>query len=169
MTGHIRKSIAICLLLIAAAGCQQRPTTVSGTITLDGRPLSVPSDARGTVVFQPDGGRGTMATGLLDPVGHFDLATGSSREVAPGKYYVTVSVAQLTTKNEQEEQGTRLITPAKYVSASESGLAAEVQPGENELHFDLNSTADETSVEAAKSTSKTPSPEEPPTSGSPES
>src|SRR5215213_4237677 len=40
------------LLLTAIEGCQEEPTTVSGAITIDGRPLTVPADARGTVVFQ---------------------------------------------------------------------------------------------------------------------
>jgi hypothetical protein len=129
-------------LLLVVGGCQQRLTTASGTVTLDGRPLAVPSDARGTVVFQPDGGRGTMAVGLLDSAGHFDLATGSSKEVAPGRYYVTVSVVQLLPNSGETEQGTQIITPAKYASASESGLQADVMPGTNQFSFDLVSSAD---------------------------
>jgi hypothetical protein len=128
--------------LTAAAGCQQRPTTVSGTVTLDGRPLNVASDARGTVVFQPNGGLGTVATGLIDTRGHFDLATGSSKEIAPGDYYVTVSVAKLLPKSDQGEQGSLLVTPAKYSSARDSGLVAKVQPGENHLKFELSSSED---------------------------
>jgi hypothetical protein len=167
MTSLIRKSVAICLVLIVAAGCQQRLTTVSGTVTLDGQPLAVPSDARGTVIFQPDGGRGTIATGLLDPTGHFELATGSSREVAPGKYYITISVAQLLAKTDLEEQGTRLLTPAKYASGSDSGLAADVKPGENKLSFDLNSTeTDSTHESANRASDATHAADEPPTSSS---
>src|SRR5215212_9559572 len=105
------KLAGVFLLLIVTDGCQQQPTTVSGSITIDGGPLIVPADARGTIVFQPDGGHGTMATGLLDSTGHFKLATGSSSEVAQGKYYVTVSVAQLLPKVENEQQGANLITP----------------------------------------------------------
>jgi hypothetical protein len=147
------KVLVFCLLAQIAGGCQQPLTTVSGSITLDGRPLIIPSDARGTVVFQPDGGRGTMATGLLDAGGHFDLATGSSREVPPGKYYVTVSVAQLLEKSDQEEQRTRLITPVKYASGGDSGLAAEVKPGENKLNFNLSSAADEPAAGAGNAES----------------
>jgi hypothetical protein len=167
MTSLIWKSLAICVASILSAGCQQRPTTVSGTVTLDGRQLTIPSDARGTVVFQPNGGRGTMATGLLDPTGHFELATGSSREVAPGKYYVTISVAQLLAKTDQEEQGTRLITPVKYASGSESGLAADVKPGENKLNFYLNSAEDDSTHESAnRASDATHAADEPPTSSS---
>ena len=125
--------------VVALSGCQRQPTTVSGAVTVDGRPLSVSKESRGTVVFQPDGGRGTMAIGLLDSAGQFSLATGSSPEVAEGKYYVTVSVTQLLPKKENEEQGAKLITPARYASANESGLSAEVKPGENHIRLDLSS------------------------------
>src|SRR3954471_21512277 len=108
------------LLLVTFGGCQERPTPVAGAVTLDGRPLIVPADARGTVVFQPDGGHGTMATGLLDSTGHVKLSTGPSPEVAQGKYYVTVSVAQLLPKVENEERSAKLITPARYASPQES-------------------------------------------------
>jgi hypothetical protein len=137
------KLTASILLLVVIGGCQERPTTVSGTVTLDGRPLTVPADARGTVVIQPDGGHGTMATGLLDSTGHFNLATGSSPEVARGKYFVTVSVAQLLPKAENGEQGAKLITPEKYASPRESGLEIDVKPGENQVTFDLVSSNDE--------------------------
>jgi hypothetical protein len=168
--GLAPRFVGICLLLLVAEGCQQRPTTVSGTITLDGRPLAVASDARGTVVFQPDGGRGTMAVGLLDSTGHFRLATGSSKEVAPGKYYVSVSVAHLLPKSEREEQGAELVTPAKYASPGESGLEANVVPGQNQFSFDLSSSADEVNSDASGPTSdKADSSGDPPASNQPES
>lgn len=145
-----QRLFATCLLLLAVEGCQQRPTTVSGTITLDGKPLTIASDARGTVVFNPDGGHGTVATGLLDTSGHFDLATGSSKVIAPGAYYVTVSVAQLLPKSDQGEQGSHLVTPAKYASARDSGLEATVTLGENQLTFDLRSDAGDASSPPAE-------------------
>ena len=129
----------VSLLLLVVEGCQQRPTTVSGTVTLDGKPLTISPDTRGTIVFNPDGGRGTVATGLLDTTGHFDLATGSSNVIAPGAYHVTVSVARLLPNPDQGEQGSQLVTPSKYASARESGLAATVAPGKNLLSFNLQS------------------------------
>ena len=142
------------LLLLVVAGCRERPTTVSGTVTLDGQPLTIGPDARGTVVFNPDGGRGTVATGLLDAAGNFKLATGSSNVIAPGAYYVTVAVAQLLPSSDQEERGSQLVTPAKYASASESGLAATVSPGENHVRFDLRSDAGEGSAPAGGTTAE---------------
>jgi len=148
------KFAASFLLLVAIGGCQERPTTVSGAVTLDGKPLTVPADARGTVVLQPGGGRGTMATGLLDSTGHFNLATGSSPEVARGKYFVTVSVAQLLPKTENEAQGAKLITPEKYASPRGSGLEIDVKPGENQVTFDLVSNTDEGNSSSSGSSSE---------------
>jgi hypothetical protein len=145
------QSAAIYLLLVGVEGCEERPTTVSGTILLDGRPMSVASNARGTVVFQPANGQGTLATGLIDSAGHFNLATGGSIEVPPGKYQVAVSVVQLLPKVADAEQGTELVTPAKYAAAHESGLEAEVAPGENRLNFNLVSGASEQDSSLAES------------------
>jgi hypothetical protein len=133
--------------MLVFEGCAPGPTTVSGTITLDHRTISVPAAAQGTIIFQPDGGRGTISTGLLDSTGNFQLATGSSMEVAPGKYSVTVAVSELAPKSDDEEQGTQLITPAKYASARNSDLKADVKPGANRIDFDLTSgAADETAT-----------------------
>ena len=140
------------VLLVVIGGCQDHASTVFGVITIDGRPFTIPADARGTVVFQPDGGHGTMATALLDATGHFNLATGSSPEVAQGKYYVTVSVAQLLPKVENEEQGAKLITPAKYSSPRDSGLVIDVKPGVNQVTLDLLSGTDEGKANAPDST-----------------
>src|SRR5262245_59216763 len=137
--------ITICVMCVTAIGCQEQPTTVTGKVTLDGKPLAIGSDARGTVIFQPAGGQGSMATGLLDPTGHFQLATGASTEIAPGKYQVAVSVARLLPPSEQAEQGAERVTPARYASTSDSGLAAEVAPGENRVSFDLVSSTDDES------------------------
>ena|SRR5437868_3156597 len=147
-------SFATCLLLVVAEGCQQAPTMVSGNVTLDGEPFTIAPDARGTVIFQPVGGQGTTLTGLLDPTGHFKLANGSSPDVAPGKYQVAVSVFQLLPKTEQAEQAAKRITPAKYAMANESGLDADVAPGENQFSFNLVTSADH---ESSSSPSPTPS------------
>ncbi len=139
--------VPACLVFVAFAACQERPTTVSGTITLDGRPLAVGSDARGTVTFHPANDQGTMSIGLIDTTGHYNLATGGSRIVAPGKYDVSVSVVRLLPKVEDVEQGTELVTPAKYVTAHSSGLQADVTPAtENRLSFNLVSNADDEEV-----------------------
>jgi len=143
------RAIAICLALIACTGCRERPTTVSGSVTLDGQPLSIGNDARGTVVFHPVGGQGTTSTAVLDSSGHFRLATGASSVIAPGKYQVAVSVVRLLPKSENAEQGAERITPPKFATAAESGIKANVTPGENNLHFDLESPPHDDATETA--------------------
>lgn len=128
-------------LMVLVEGCRERATTVAGSITVDGQPYKLPADARGTIVFQPEGGRGTLATGLLDSNGQFKLAIGASSEVPPGKYHVTVSISKLLPPAEGQERAAELITPPRYASAQQSNLEATVQPGENVLSFNLDSHA----------------------------
>jgi hypothetical protein len=130
-------------LLVVFAGCQQSPATVSGTATLDGKPIAIKSGERGTVVFQPVSGQGSTATGLLDSTGHFKLATGGSSSIAPGKYQVAISMVRMAPSAEGAEPGATQVTPAKYSSPSTSGLDAEVLPTANEFTFDLKSVAEE--------------------------
>jgi hypothetical protein len=144
-------------VLVLAAGCQQRRATVDGAVTVDGKPLSIASDARGTVVFHPSGGEGTTLTGLLDAGGKFRLATGASSEIAPGKYQVAVSIVRLLPKSDEAEQGAERITPVHYASPEESGLEANVVAGENHLRFNLESeAANEEANETESASSPTP-------------
>lgn len=136
--GRMLPSLAVGFVLLLS-GCRETPTSVAGTVTLDGKPLVVASDARGTVVFQAIGGQGTVATGLLDPAGHFELAVGSSNEIPPGKYQVAVTVSELLPKSDNAEQRAKFVTPAKYGSVQQSGLRAEVHSGENQFVFALTS------------------------------
>jgi hypothetical protein len=138
MSNRVRMLLGIAVLIVMA-GCQPKPGTVAGVVTLDGKPISLTSDSRGTVVFQPTGGKGTMATGLLDPAGRFELGTGAMHEVAPGKYQVAISIVELLPATDHAEQAGKRVTPAKYASAIDSGLQAEVVPGLNEFKFDLDS------------------------------
>jgi hypothetical protein len=151
--------IVACLLLPITEGCRERPTTVAGVVTLDGKPLTISRDTRGTVIFEPDGGRGTMATGLLDPSGHFNLSVGSSFVVSPGKYQVAISVSRELPKSDQgEAQAAEFIVPRRYASTRESGLQAEVVPGENKLQFDVTSGPEDpssNSIERPKDPSAT--------------
>ncbi len=131
--------IGICLLVMFV-GCRPRLTTVSGTVTLDSKPLAISRDTQGTIIFEPDGGQGTVATGLLDSSGHFNLGVGGSFEIPTGKYFVAISISRLLPKTDQgENQDAEFIVPRKYASTTESGLRAEVLRGENNFTFDLKS------------------------------
>jgi hypothetical protein len=160
----VKRLLPLFALLILIGGCQQRRTTVDGTVTIDGKPVSIATDARGTVVFHPIGGQGTMLTGLLDPSGHYRLATGASSNVAPGKYRVSVSIVELLPKSDQSAQAAQRITPAKYASPNDSGLGAEVVPGENRVDFDLSSAEEENPAETDNEAPSPAAGDVPPTS-----
>jgi hypothetical protein len=128
---------------ITCVGCRQRLTSVAGTVTLDGKPLAIQAPAEGKVTFRRTDGHGAIATGELDSEGHFELATGSSFDVAPGDYDVAVTVAESLPSDGSSEPSGRLMIPVKYGSAIESGLHAHVEPGENRVTFALESWSDE--------------------------
>ncbi len=135
--------IGCCLFSALTFGCRQAPTTVSGGVTLGGKPLSLQSAQRGKVIFQRADGNGALAAGTLDSSGHFRLATGSSFEVAPGEYKVAISVSEPLPAKENAEASAKLITPVKYSSTTDSGLSATVRSGENVFTFDMAVETDE--------------------------
>jgi hypothetical protein len=81
-------------MVLAATGCGggRKPVAVSGTITLDGKPL-----AGATVTFSPVEGHGRSAGGLTDDSGEFDLTTFNSGDGAlPGDYKVIVDLKDMS-------------------------------------------------------------------------
>ena len=149
LTARTGRLSAFCVLVLGSSGCQQKPATVSGSVTLDGKPLAIASDSRGTIVFQPMSGQGSTASGLLDSSGHFRLATGASPDIAPGKYQVAISVVQLLPKSEGAEQGARALRRQSTALSGTSGFEADVLPAANEFKFDMSSNADQ-AVEATE-------------------
>ena len=116
---------------------------VSGTITLDGQPVS---DVM--VVFSPgDTTGGGICTGITDASGRYELKDGQQRVGAPaGKYDVTCSKfvmpdGSLFTSDgsiSPMEAGAEEMIPPKYSSA-ETELTATVSPGGGTINFDLTS------------------------------
>ena len=82
--------VGLTVLLAAAAGCDGRraPVPVSGTVTLDGRPVE-----GATVTFHliGDDKEGRLAIGQTDKTGTFQLKTGNENGVRPGKYKVVIA------------------------------------------------------------------------------
>ena len=83
------------LIISMAAGCGGSPNdmpelgTVSGTLTLDGKPIS-----GATISFYPLGG-GRSAAGLSDEQGNYSLQYNSSTTGAPvGEHEVTITTYQ---------------------------------------------------------------------------
>jgi len=92
LAGRIHCSIqlvGLAVLLAASTGCDARrtPAPVSGTITLDGRPVE-----GATVTFHllDNEKDGSVVTGQTDKAGTFHLKTGNEDGAVPGEYKVVV-------------------------------------------------------------------------------
>jgi hypothetical protein len=104
------------------ASCAPGYSTVSGRVTLDGKPL------RGAMVgFYPETGRGSFGT--TDAAGRYELMyTTKKVGVPPGQCVVRITTGDANTPEK---------LPARYHEDSE--LTAEVKPGDNVFDFDLKS------------------------------
>ncbi len=130
--------IGLALLVAAVAGCGRR-AEVSGTVTLDGVPLT-----SGVVTFTPRDA-GASAYAAIDADGRYIAQTGASVGLAPGDYVVTVA-ANLPageggpTGPGPYSDGIRpLSTPQRYADRSQSPLRALLKSGTQELRLELSS------------------------------
>jgi hypothetical protein len=132
------RSALLGLTCLLCLGCGSNMASVSGAVTLDGKPLAGNERLRGTVQFMPEDGHGTTAVGYLDENGHYVLSSGSRAGVLPGKYLVTVSATEIIPpKIPGEAPGGRLVTPSRYADVKNSGFTAEVVHGRNTFDYDL--------------------------------
>ena len=137
----------IAVLCLFLAGCGST-SSVSGTVTLDGKPL-----ADATVQFVPDGA-GKDATGQTDKNGYFSMSTFNPGDgVVAGKYKVVISpplgeVDKTVHANSgdamnappkapaKKAAGTKF--PEKYTRPDQTPLTQEV-PTKGSLKFELKS------------------------------
>lgn len=128
------------LALSTLAGCGDGLATVSGTVTLNGNPIAGGPQMAGMVNFYPESGSGVSAVGMIDESGEYELKSGARNGVAPGAYLVAISVSRITIPtNPDDMPQPTLITPKRYASVTESGLRADVKPGDNTFDFAINS------------------------------
>jgi hypothetical protein len=121
-------------------GCGSDLASVSGAVTLDGKPLTCNDRTCGTIQFSPEGGHGTTASGALDENGKYQLSSGSRLGVLPGKYLVSVWAQEIIpNKIPGGAPGGRLVTPEKYADIKKSGFTAEVVRGRNTFDYALSS------------------------------
>ncbi|UUO05182.1 Ig-like domain-containing protein [Blastopirellula sp. J2-11] len=143
-----RLAAALSVILLSLPGCsapsdQPDLGQVSGTITLDGNPLSGI-----VVVFQPDNGR--PAHGRTDAEGKYELTyirntrgtkIGHNRvEIAPSEEADEPDDAEPDAESPQVKRRGKAgkpKIPTRYNTQSE--LEADVQPGANTFDFDLSS------------------------------
>lgn len=132
MKRYIGCGLWIILLAVAASGCGPSEGIVSGTVLVDGQPVS-----GGVISFVPAEGSGSPATSPVEG-GKYELRT------ATGKKFVQVSAPKVVGKRKEYEgpdaplvEITEERLPAKYNSQSE--LTFEVKAGDNKQDWDLKS------------------------------
>lgn len=130
--------IGLAVLVAAVAGCGRR-AEVSGTVTLDGVPLT-----NGVVTFTPRDA-GASAYAAIDADGRYTAQTGASVGLAPGDYVVTVAANLPTGEGGPTGPGpysdgiSPLSTPQRYADRSQSPLRAVLKSGTQELRLELSS------------------------------
>jgi hypothetical protein len=131
----------VLLLAAGAAGCGKGlPASVSGTVTLDGRPLTT-----GLVTFLP-AASGPVAYGAIGPQGRYSIQTGSKGGLEPGDYSVTVAANAPPPAAPPPAGGPKyaepmllLVTPRRYADKQTTPLKATVSPGSQTIDFALES------------------------------
>lgn len=108
---------------------------VSGTVTLDGRPLF-----RAIVTFhQADAKKPKKLKAETDEEGKYRLTTAKPGDGIPaGDYLVTFSFPERD-KDGKVKEGGKEFLPQKYVDAERAVIKVTVTPGKNELNFNLAS------------------------------
>ncbi|MCA9128527.1 MAG: carboxypeptidase regulatory-like domain-containing protein [Planctomycetales bacterium] len=131
----ISKRVSVCAIvtLLVAAGCSGRSDLglVSGTVTLDGKPLP-----NAFVEFSPQA-EGSVASGRTDENGEYFLMY--SRTVKGAS--VGENVVRITTHDVLDDGGKEVHVPEKVPARynANSELVVTVKAGSNELDFELES------------------------------
>ena len=153
--------VGLTVLLGAAAGCDGRrtPVPVSGTVTLDGKPVE---GAIVTFHLLGDDKEGRPATGQTDKAGAFRLKTGNEDGARPGEYKVVIVKSVLADpklkvpdfpdtpegRNQRDhflwkhfgddQPPYRNVLPDRYGDLKATPLTCKV-PGDSPVHFPLTS------------------------------
>jgi hypothetical protein len=140
MHNSLRSLLLLGMATALAVGCGGKPASVSGVVTLDGKPLE-----RGIVGFTPVAG-GMRAAGVIESDGGYSLSTNRDAGLETGEYLVTVVARE---PGARTDQGPPIpgpyITPQRYAVEATSGLRFEVASGRNTIDIALTS-ANETAV-----------------------
>ena len=121
-------------LLTAGCGSSYSLGTVTGTVTLDGKPLP-----QATVTFSR--GQGRMSVGTTDEQGRYKLLyTVNQQGAEPGTHTVSITTQIDAVSGEGDlaaVKGRKEVLPPRYNEKTE--LTAEVKRGSNTIDFPLSS------------------------------
>lgn len=155
---------AAAVLALALSGCgEPGPTTqqatVSGAVTIDGKPVAMDS----TITFFSDS-EGANAGGVIDSIGNYNVKAGDPKIGIPiGRYKVSIRppspvtttmgavatdsadymkamgkpVAPVRTPAKGGAAGSASPIPEEFQSLGSTPIVIELQPGPNKLDFDL--------------------------------
>jgi len=149
MSRYIIGCCAVVCLVIS--GCTSEPGlpegatgTVSGKVTLDGKPLP---DGM-TVIFTPSKG-GLPAIGKLGSDGSFSLKMKDGSDILVGEYGISVSApvvevdaaaAMEASMAGEEVAGTATVIPEKFLTPQSSKETFSVKEGANTYELDMKSS-----------------------------
>ena len=135
-TGRFIVSIVLAIGLTAWLGCaQDKQATVSGRVTIDGRPLD-----RGVVTFVNALEKSSAGmSGQIRPDGIYHVQIGQSGEVVAGEYAVKVDArkASVPRPDGAPPAPGDLLLPIRYTRVETSGLRYHVRPGANVIDIAL--------------------------------
>lgn len=150
VTGHdwrdrlkfVRLGLSLSLLFLV--GCGGKPASVSGVVTLDGKPLE-----RGMVGFAPVSG-GMKATGKIQGDGSYRLSTNRESGLETGEYLATVVSREPGVENPHggPPMPGPYITPKRYAIVKTSELRFEVRKGSNSINLELTSDSEVSNVKS---------------------
>jgi hypothetical protein len=140
----VRRPLALVLLVLAGCSGGPKLVQVTGTVTLDEKPLP-----RGTLTFEAPGQRPATAT-VVDgkiteattfkpgdgvPVGRHKVAVSATEEAATA----VVADPGAGGRPGANYMGGKSLVPARYNNPETSGLTAEVGPGDTTVKLELRS------------------------------
>jgi hypothetical protein len=135
----MRTRVLLGVALLLALGCGGRKyAPVSGTVTLNGRPL-----AKAVVTFMPVPEKGSTeagdsSTGKTNENGEFTLTSSSGKTGAlVGKHKVSISLQETKRGESEERERTTELLPKRYNENSDQSY--DVKPGDNSPKFELKS------------------------------
>ena len=126
-------SSLFCLLALLAGCGPSYDATISGTVTMDGSPLT-----KGTVSFHPTAG-GPVATGTIQSDGAFEVQTATTEGLSPGEYKVTVVATDPPPPSPTgEELPGILLTAPEFGRLDTTPLTYTVEAGANSFEIPVS-------------------------------